>query len=292
MELRDRYIELVKLGVLDLLGTTTGRAVPHPDGSVTMEEVPHEEAGERLVGRDWPSRGVTMVGKARLDNLQRCIERVLADGVPGDVLEAGVWRGGATIFARGVLEAHGVRDRRVWVADSFAGLPPSDEANYPADAGDTHHTFGFLAVPEDDVRANFARFGLLDDQVRFLKGFFKDTLPGLGAERWSVIRLDGDMYESTMQSLEALYPQLSVGGYVIIDDYGAVEGSRRAVHDYRDAHGIDDPIDEVDWTGVFWRKGAEVAAAPAHASAPDAADADAEERPGLLARAFGRRERG
>ncbi len=72
----------------------------------------------RMEGRDWPLLGHTMIGIKRLDNLQFCVERVLADDVPGDLIETGVWRGGATIFMRAILKAHGVTDRRVWVADS------------------------------------------------------------------------------------------------------------------------------------------------------------------------------
>src|SRR5688572_4859073 len=73
----------------------------------------------RVTGNDWPTRGHTMIGRARLDNLQACLESVLTREVPGDVIEAGVWRGGAAIFMRALLKVYGVRDRTVWVADSF-----------------------------------------------------------------------------------------------------------------------------------------------------------------------------
>jgi hypothetical protein len=208
----------------------------------------------RYEGRDWPASAETMIGMKRLDNLQTCIERVLQDEIPGDLIETGVWRGGATIFMRGVLAAHGVRDRLVFVADSFEGLPPPDVSRAPADAGDIHWTFANLAVSLDEVKRNFERYGLLDDRVRFLKGWFRDTLPLAPIERLAILRLDGDMYESTMDALDALYPKLSPGGYAIVDDYGAVEGCRRAVHDYRERNGIDEPIEAIDWTGVFWRK--------------------------------------
>jgi O-methyltransferase len=174
--------------------------------------------------------------------------------VPGDLIETGVWRGGSTILMRAVLEAYGVRDRRVWVADSFAGLPPPSPEKYPADLGDTFHTYPELAVSLEKVQANFAKYGLLDGQVRFLEGWFKDTLPGAPIERLAVARLDGDMYESTMDALVALYPRLSIGGYLVVDDFGAVPACRKAVEDYRAEHGIDEPIEAVDWTGVFWRR--------------------------------------
>ena len=211
-------------------------------------------AALREQGGDWPVTAYTMVGMKRLDNLQACLESVIARDVPGDFIETGVWRGGASIFARGVLRAHGVTDRIVWLADSFAGLPPPDPERYPADAGDRLHTHAYLAVSLADVKGNFERFGLLDGQVRFLEGWFRDTLPVSPIERLAVLRLDGDMYESTMDALRALYPRLSRGGFVIVDDYGAVPACQRAVHDYRDAQGITDPIQTIDWTGAFWQR--------------------------------------
>lgn len=208
----------------------------------------------RQEGRDWPTVAHTMIGMKRLDNVQSCIEDVLASGVPGDLIETGVWRGGATILMRAVLKAYDVSDRTVWVADSFAGLPPPNPAVYPHDAGDPHHSFTNLKVSLDDVRENFARYNLLDDQVRFLKGWFRDTLLHAPIRQLAVLRLDGDMYESTMDALWHLYPKLSVGGYVIVDDYGALASCRQAIDDYRDEHRIDAAIQTVDWTGVYWQR--------------------------------------
>lgn len=209
---------------------------------------------ERQDGKDCPLLAQTMVGIKRLDNLQFCVETALADGVPGDLIETGVWRGGASIFMRAILKAHGVTDRIVWVADSFSGLPKPDAEKYPADAGDEFHIREDLAVSQERVSANFQRYDLLDDQVRFLKGWFKDTLPLLTAQKLAVVRLDGDMYESTMDGLTNLYPKLQPGGFLIVDDYGCVPGCRQAVEDYRKQHGITEPIQTIDWTGAFWRR--------------------------------------
>jgi hypothetical protein len=214
------------------------------------------DAGKRATGHDSPPTAHTMIGLRRLDQLQRCVEDVIHSQVPGDLIETGVWRGGASIFMRAVLRVHGVTDRTVWVADSFEGLPAADLEHYPQDTGEVAglHGIPYLAVSLEQVRDNFRAYGLLDEQVRFLKGWFKDTLPTAPGERLAVLRMDGDMYQSTMQALEALYPKLSVGGYVIVDDYGAIEQCRQAVHDYRDAHGISDEITWVDWTGVHWKR--------------------------------------
>ena len=209
----------------------------------------------RMEGRIWPLVAHTMIGLKRLDNLEFCIEQVITKGVVGDLIETGVWRGGATIFMRAVLKAYGVTDRYVWVADSFEGLPPPDAGKYPYDAGDTLHGARELVVSLEQVKANFERYGLLDDQVRFLKGWFRDTLPGAPIERLAVLRLDGDMYQSSMDALVNLYPKVSQGGYVIVDDYGAIPACRQAVHDYRAANGITEEICDIDWTGIFWQKG-------------------------------------
>ena len=209
---------------------------------------------DREGGRDWPRLAHTMIGSRRMNNLQTCIESVLEQNVPGDLIETGVWRGGACIFMRGVLRAYGVNDRRVWVADSFEGLPPPNPGRYPADADDPHHEIKVLAVSLEEVKSNFSRYGLLDEQVCFLKGWFKDTLPTAPFKRLALARLDGDMYESTMDALKQVYPKLAVGGFLIVDDYGVVPGCRKAVEDYRQHQGIREPIQPIDGWGVFWQR--------------------------------------
>jgi O-methyltransferase len=209
----------------------------------------------RQLGRDWPSVAHTMIGQARLRNLRALAEKVLDEGIPGDFIETGVWRGGACILLRAVLKAWGVRDRRVFAADSFEGLPAPNAASYPADAGDLHHQFKELAISLEQVQANFAKYDLLDEQVVFLKGWFKDTLPAAPLEKLAILRLDGDMYESTMDGLRNLYDKVAPRGFVIVDDYGCVAGCRQAVDDFRRQHGITDPIVNIDGWGVYWRKG-------------------------------------
>ena len=220
---------------------------------IRMVEAAEFDAARREDGKDWPADAETMIGMKRLANVRACVESVIADGVPGDLIETGAWRGGATIYMRAILKAHGETGRKVWVADSFEGLPAFD-GRYEADAGDQHHTRDELAISVDQVRDNFRRYDLLDDQVEFLVGWFSDTLPTAPIDKLAVLRLDGDMYSSTMDALDALYDKVSPGGYVIVDDYGAVPACAKAIHDFRDSRGITDPIDEIDWAGVFWRK--------------------------------------
>lgn len=217
--------------------------------------IPYQyDVQNRLNGTDWSPMAHTMIGRNRLDNLQSCIQHVLANDIPGDFIETGVWRGGATIFMRAMLKAWGDTSRIVWVADSFEGLPEPDEHNYPKDKGDAHHTYGELAVPLQTVQENFRKYALLDNQVRFLKGWFKDTLPTAPIEKLAILRLDGDMYESTMDGLKNLYAKLSPGGFLIVDDYGAVPACKDAVHDFRRDNGISEEIIRIDWGGVYWQK--------------------------------------
>ena len=219
-----------------------------------LEAEPGVDPTVRADGRDWPSSAETMIGRRRLASLVDCLTMVLDDDIPGDLIETGVWRGGATILMRGALAAWGDEGRSVWVADSFRGLPPPDGVTWPADEGVDLSGVEALAVPRSVVEANFARYDLLDDRVRFLEGWFADTLPTAPIGRLALLRLDGDLYQSTWEALEYLYPKLSVGGIVIVDDHGAFEPCRRAVADYRERYGITDEIVPVDWTGVWWRR--------------------------------------
>jgi hypothetical protein len=193
-----------------------------------------------------------MIGMRRLDNIQELVTDALANETPGDLIETGVWRGGSTIFMRGILKAYGVTDRSVWVADSFEGFP-STEAQGASERSFSSPELANLrgyqtrkyapafqasmdqvmeGTSFEDVRNRFDRYGLLDEQVKFLRGWFRDTLPSAPIERLALLRLDGDLYDSTYDALDALYPRLSVGGYAIVDDYGVFEECRQAVHDY------------------------------------------------------------
>lgn len=215
--------------------------------------VPFDES-KRAEGRDWPAEADTMIGLKRLENLQHCVTEVIRKNIPGDLIETGVWRGGASIFMRAVLKAYGDQTRSVWLADSFQGLPKPDD-RYPQDAGDRlSESSHVLGISLDQVKANFARYGLLDEQVRFLVGWFKDTLPTAPIRQLAVLRLDGDMYSSTMDALQSLYHRLSPGGYVIVDDYGCIPACKEAVDDFRAEHKITEPLQEIDWSGVFWER--------------------------------------
>jgi len=244
-ETRRRYLDLMQ-------GCLTG--IIYEDSPLTVLGQEHYDPQLREYGWDWPSKAHTMIGLKRLANVRQLAEDVVSNRVAGDFMETGVWRGGACIMMRAVMAAYAVNDRRVWLADSFEGLPPPSPEIYPADADEKFHEFKELSVSMEQVKDNFRKYGLLDDQVQFLKGWFKDTLPDSPVENLALLRLDGDLYESTILPLDALYDRVAVGGYVIVDDYHVVKGCQQAVHDFWTKREIKPDVVEIDGVGIYWKK--------------------------------------
>ena len=122
-----------------------------------------------------------------------------------------------------------------------------------SDDWDTSH-IPYLSVSLEEVKANFDAFGLLDDQVSFLKGWFGDTLPTAPIQELAVLRLDGDLYHSTMDALQNLYHKVSKGGYVIVDDYHSWPGCKQAVTDFLNENSLSPDIQNVDRDAVCWKR--------------------------------------
>jgi hypothetical protein len=254
--LRLAYLDLLKLCLCDLAGTRTSSVTRTFEGDVMSRELAGEQLRFRTAGMDWPLHGLTMVGLARLDDLQACVESVVRDGVEGDLIEAGTWRGGASILIRATLDSLGADERTLWVADSFQGFPPVERDGEGYDLRVDLAGVDFLAAPLEEVKQSFGRFGL-EHGVNFVPGFFEDTLPAVSDRSWSVVRLDGDTYEATRFSLEILYPGLAAGGYLIVDDYLQIDPCREAVDDFREEFGITEPLEHVDWSCARWRRESE-----------------------------------
>lgn len=208
-------------------------------------------------GRDWLSMAHSMIGRQRMSNLRRLSETVIRENIRGDFIETGVWRGGSCIMMKAVVEAYGDCERRIWVADSFAGLPKPNPSAYPKDDGLNLHRHRELSVPVDEVTENFRRYGLLDDRVVFLEGWFKDTLPVAPIERLAILRLDGDLYESTMDALRPLYHKVAENGFIIVDDYHSFDACKQAIADFCRDRRIKPRLQEIDGLGVYWQKGDE-----------------------------------
>lgn len=235
------YLDLL---MATLTGLTPQQVVKEP------QEVPFVYQGRRR-----PPQALTMIGYPRLWNLESALRDLHARDIPGDVLEAGVWKGGACLYMKAVLRVLGDTTRTLWLADSFhGGFPEPDRDRYPADAPITIHRTWRGQTERGYVETMFRGYGLMDDRVKFLEGWFEETLPRAPIERLALLRCDGDMYSSTRQTLECLYDKVSVGGYVIMDDYGCIEQSRQATDDFRRARGIVTPMQTIDWAGAYWIK--------------------------------------
>lgn len=206
----------------------------------------------------------TYVRERGLNNIEVCAQEVIESGVQGDFVDAGTLRGGTAILMRGLLLAYGCKDRKVVVADSFEGLPPPSGQDSVFDREVWYALADVLPQYNlrcdetlERVKANFAAYELLDDQVVFLPGWFKDTLSTLAPSPIALLRIDADWYEGTRDALQSLYPLIPCGGYVIIDDY-KLDGCKRAVDEYRIKNRVFEKIrtaDEEDGV-VFWKKGA------------------------------------
>ena len=270
----DRYLELLKQCVLEepyldnevrliylrrcLEGQETFDRAVLLDIERHRPEMYQDYLALRSDGRDvgdWPDNiGFyhTMIGRQRLDNVHRCLDAIMADGIAGDLIECGVWRGGTVVFMRGYLAVHDLPDRNVWVADSFAGLPKPSATDEGLDI--SRDVVPMLAIDRAKVEALFRCYNLLDERVRFLQGWFADTLPSAPFTQLALLRLDGDLYSSTRDALMACYDRVTPGGFLIVDDYGAIPQCARAVDDFRAERHLTEPLRTIDWTGVYWRK--------------------------------------
>jgi len=189
------------------------------------------------------ARNFTMTGKDAMYALYQAVQYVVAAKVPGDFVECGVWRGGSSLVAALSLRALGDQSRILHLFDTFEGMAPPTAADVDRSGGrasDYIDRYGdegkWCYVGEDEVRAVFAAEGFDEDRVRLYKGDVVDTLPASRLDTISVLRLDTDWYESTRVELEVLYPKLSPGGVLIIDDYGHWRGARQAVDEYFAKH--------------------------------------------------------
>lgn len=240
--LRDAYLDLIKRSITNHL---------YLGGDRSFEDfrcIAHYDLDRAQWKIDSLARPATLLTKAQLDLIEQAALALEELEVPGDYLEAGIWRGGAIIFLRALLDAYSIPKRKVFAADSFAGIPKNVRAvNDPVDLWDDRWVASL-----DEVRQNIARFGLLDERIVFTPGFFEESLKTLAKERFALIRLDSDSYDSVETSLAWLYPLLSPHGIVIIDDWH-LPGCQMAVRDYRALHGIADPI-QVVGGNAYWVK--------------------------------------
>ena len=257
----ERNIELMKRSLIGVL--TDEQFIKTMNNELTDEEInvilddenlKYEQLDGSQKTEDIPANGMTMIGLQRLNNIQECVSNIISGKIEGDLVEAGVWRGGACIFMAHLLKVSAEQHRNVYVCDSFEGLPKPSGV-YPQDEYSEFHNSPLLMVSLETVLSNFNKYKLLDDNVKFVKGFFSETMTWgtFHSNKIALLRLDGDMYGSTMDVLVKLYDRVSVGGYIIVDDY-ALKPCKKAIDDFRNARNISDEIINIDETGVYWVK--------------------------------------
>jgi O-methyltransferase len=255
---RDLYLQALfnflmgdYLGIFERSVQTT---LQHQENKLAVSPVNSEF---RQQGLDWPLFGMTMTGRIRMATMKTIVEEVISNQIPGDVIETGVWRGGLSIFMRGILIASNESHRKSYVCDSFAGLPSSQLKD------DSHLQWDqtpYLEISDEHVMKNFISAGIIDPEIIFVKGFFSHSMKPLSQliTQLSILRLDGDMYESTVDVLYHLYDKLSIGGYVYIDDYSPHFPARAACEHFFQVHDFLPKIIEPDSLSGYWKKTEEI----------------------------------
>jgi hypothetical protein len=215
-----------------------------------------DQAAIDLIRRVQP---YTMTGEARLFALIQAVNYVVKAGVPGSIVECGVWRGGSMMAVACTLMTLGRGDRDLYLFDTYEGMtsPTDADVNYKGAAAladferakDGGEGSAWCQASLDDVRQNLLGTGYPGQGLKFIKGKVEDTIPESAPAQIAILRLDTDWYESTRHELIHLYPRLVAGGVLIIDDYGYWRGCRKAVDEYFAAHGTPILLNRVDYTG-------------------------------------------
>jgi O-methyltransferase len=204
-------------------------------------------------------RPFTMASRERLYAVFQAVQYISRNKIPGDIVECGVWRGGASMVAALALIAENDTSRRLWLYDTFAGMTTPTDEDVHRWAGENargswarfqraeHNDWCYASLEE--VKKNLFSTRYPKDQIEFIKGDVAATLDGGGPDRISVLRLDTDWYDSTKIELETLYPRLSAHGVLIVDDYGVWDGARKAIDEYLESKNIKMLLQRTDYTG-------------------------------------------
>jgi hypothetical protein len=197
-------------------------------------------------------RPYTMTNPERLFSLIQATRYVLSAGIPGSIVECGVWRGGSMMAAALTLRQAGDVCRDLYLFDTYEGLPAPTpiDVNYRGLAARRFLTSKRLRQDNSaslyEVKANLASTGYPDELLHFVQGRVEETIPNSAPDQIAILRLDTDWYESTRHELIQLYPRLAAGGVLIIDDYGYWRGARKAVDDYMAEHRLNLLLNRVD----------------------------------------------
>jgi hypothetical protein len=221
---------------------------------------PFDAEHQAIIDRVQP---FTMTSPERIAATCQAVDHVIRYGILGDFVECGVWRGGSTMAAALSYLRAGSLLPNLYLFDTFEGMSEPTKADRQVTSGET--AAALLAssdkrsniwayAPIDEVRQNVATTGYPTNHLVFVKGRVEETIPTASPEKIAVLRLDTDWYESTRHELEHLFPRLSVGGVLIIDDYGHWTGARKAVDEYFNSHRAPMLLARSDYTGRIGMK--------------------------------------
>lgn len=209
---------------------------------------PHAEIIERC-------KPFTLVTSERLLGVVNAAEYVAAAGIPGAFVECGVYKAGCSMAAAWGFLGAGRSDIDLWLYDTYEGMPPASNEDVHIKSGKLAEQMfptsgeAWDAASFEEVQANMARTGYPTARIHMIKGMVEDTIPAQAPDAISILRLDTDWYASTKHELEHLFPRLSRGGVLIIDDYGHWAGNRKAVDEYFAEHGIHMLLNRTDYAG-------------------------------------------
>jgi hypothetical protein len=198
----------------------------------------------------------TLTSHERVLALRNAVRYIVKADIPGAIVECGVWRGGSMLAIARTLVELGVIDRDLYLFDTFETMPPPGEHDVDVWGGKAADTFeqalaspGYAYIPEDEIRTMMLSTGYPEARLHFVKGMVEDTLPDAAPPSIALCRLDTDWYESTAHELRHLYPRLSPGAVLLIDDYGHLMGCKRAVDEYIEEHDLAVLLHRIDFTG-------------------------------------------
>jgi hypothetical protein len=201
----------------------------------------------------------TMTTPERLNGLCEAVRYITAAGIEGDIVECGVWKGGSMMAVAEMLGRFGDRSRDLYLFDTFTGMsePTEHDVSFRGDAAqetldsqrEKDPQFQWCSSSLEEVRQHMAQTGYPGEKLHFVPGMVEQTIPQGAPDKIALLRLDTDWYESTRHELEHLFPRLTDGGVLIIDDYGHWQGAREAVDEYFETHKIAMLLSRLDYTG-------------------------------------------
>jgi O-methyltransferase len=204
-------------------------------------------------------RPYTMTSSERVNSLVEAVRYIVATGIPGAIVECGVWKGGSTMAALLALKEFRDENRDVYLYDTFMGMSAPTDADISFQGNKASVKFSKTKNSEegsawclstlDEVRRNVLGTGYPESRIHFVRGKVEDTIPAECPGKIALLRLDTDWYESTKHELTHLFPLLQQNGVLIIDDYGHWEGARKAVDEYFAEKNTRIFLSRIDYTG-------------------------------------------